>query len=461
MNWDNKVPPILQLGPDFYDETKPAVFPQKILRYWNDAVPIKIVKERLWDFKPLPENLPRPLALRYHGHQFQHYNPDLGDGRGFLYAQFLINNQWYDLGTKGSGQTIYSRRGDGRLTLKGAMREALATEMLESLNVNTSKTMCFYETGENLERGDEPSPTRSAVLTRFNLGHIRIGTFQRLSFLNQTEQLKKLVSYCLNFYYQDHFEKLDFNDEMLVASTFLRLVSERNALLVSQVMMAGFVHGVLNTDNINISGELFDYGPYRFLPHYDPLFTAAYFDHQGLYAFGRQPHTFLWNLHQLGLSLQKAYPDLPFESILENFSDHFNEGLQTHFLNRLNLISPSTDLTGDTISLFFQLMEQNKLSFEQTFFDFHSFNLQRIKKSITASHYQGPIFEKLIDHLNKMTIKDPVLSGHDYFKREKPTTLLIEEIEAIWTAIDKNDDWSLFEKKLQSIRAMRPVYKRN
>lgn len=456
--WKTSELPILQLGHDFYDTAVPAVFPEMKLRYWNSSVPITIEQKRLWDFKPLENNLPNPLALRYHGHQFQNYNPDLGDGRGFLYAQYLIDNQWYDLGTKGSGQTLYSRRGDGRLTLKGAFREALATELLESLNVTTSKTFCFFETGENLDRSDEPSPTRSAVLTRFSKGHIRIGTFQRLAFLNQTEQIKKLVSYCLHFYYQEEVKNINFDDELLVASAFLRLVSERNAKLVAEVMMAGFVHGVLNTDNINISGELFDYGPYRFLPQYDPDFTAAYFDSQGLYSFGRQPHTFLWNLHQLGLSLKRAYPDLPFEIILETFSDHFNEALQKNFLSRLNLKCTNPELTAETISLFFQMMDQKQLFFEQTFFDFHSFNLERIQKSVAHLNYEGPVFDKLIQNFSKMEVADSEKAKHNYFSLEKPTTLLIEEVESIWSHIDKNDDWSFFEKKLQSFRQIRNLY---
>lgn len=462
-DWNLNSTPILQLGPAFYDEATPATFPEKKLRYWNENVPLQINKDRLWDFKSLENNLEKPLALRYHGHQFQHYNPDLGDGRGFLYAQLLAASekgpQWYDLGTKGSGQTLYSRRGDGRLTLKGAFREALATELLESLGVNTSKTLCFYETGENLDRGDEPSPTRSAVLTRYSQGHIRIGTFQRLAFLNQTENIKKLTSYCLNFYYQMEVKDLDWNDDLLVASTFLRLVCERNAKLVSEVMMAGFVHGVLNTDNINISGELFDYGPYRFLPQYDPLFTAAYFDQQGLYAFGRQPHTFLWNLHQLGGSLERAFPGLPYESILEDFSDQFNLGLQKKFLDRLNLKCGDSNLVGETISLLFKLMDENKLYFEQTFFDFYGFEKNRIQKSIQSKSYHGETFEKLMSNFEKMEIKDPVKNNHAYFKNEKPCSLLIEEIESIWAHIADKDDWSLFENKIKNIREFRSLYK--
>jgi len=461
--WNNYAIPITQLGPEFYDVVQPAVFPQMKLRYWNDAIPLKILKERLWDFKPLENYLSTPLALRYHGHQFQHYNPDLGDGRGFLYAQHLVADQWYDLGTKGSGTTPYSRRGDGRLTLKGAFREALATELLESLGVDTSKTFCIYETGEALERSDEPSPTRSAVLTRFSRGHIRIGTFQRLAFLAQQdsaqiESLKKLTEYCLNFYYQEDYQKIDLNDDMMIATTFLRRVCEENAKLVAQVMMAGFVHGVLNTDNINISGELFDYGPYRFLPHYDPEFTAAYFDGQGLYSFGRQPHTFLWNLHQLGFSLSKAYPGLPFENILEEFSSHFNEHLQKRFQIRLNLKSDDKDMISETISLFFKLMDEKHLLFEQTFFDFHSFNEMRLQRSPQKEFYTGEIFEKLKQHLNTLTIVDSEKAKASYFKNPKPCSLLIDEIEHLWTFISKDDNWTPFDEKLKQIRSFRGLY---
>src|SRR5206468_2925888 len=155
-------------------------------------------------FRPLPGNLPQPLALRYHGHQFRVYNPDIGDGRGFLFGQLRDEaGRLLDLGTKGSGQTPYSRFGDGRLTLKGGMREVLASEMLEALGVDTSRSFSLVETGEALERHDEPSPTRSAVLVRLQHSHIRIGTFQRLAYLDETANLTKLTDYCLQHYYHE------------------------------------------------------------------------------------------------------------------------------------------------------------------------------------------------------------------------------------------------------------------
>ena len=192
--------PILDLGPAFYDVVTAADFPKAIPRFFNHRWAERVgLGDVAWEkhfarFEPLPGNLPEPLALRYHGHQFRHYNPDLGDGRGFLFAQLRDNSgRLLDLGTKGSGTTPWSRDGDGRLTLKGAVREILATEMLEALGANTSKTFSVIETGEQLHRGDEPSPTRSAVLVRLSHGHIRIGTFQRLLALEEPGHMAELI----------------------------------------------------------------------------------------------------------------------------------------------------------------------------------------------------------------------------------------------------------------------------
>ena len=177
----------------FYQKVDAATFPDHLLRYRNDRAAASIGLDGLDDaawishfgkFQSLPENFEQPLALSYHGHQFGVYNPEIGDGRGFLFAQMRDQDgRVLDLGTKGSGTTPYSRTADGRLTLKGAVREILATEMLQALGVNTSKTFSVIETGEALQRHDEPSPTRAAVLVRLSHSHIRIGSFQRLRFM--------------------------------------------------------------------------------------------------------------------------------------------------------------------------------------------------------------------------------------------------------------------------------------
>src|SRR5690348_9852480 len=241
-------PRILSLGPDFYDAVEPASFPQCTPRFlnhrWAERVGLELGDQQ-WAahfcrFEPLPDNLTEPLALRYHGHQFRVYNPEIGDGRGFLFGQLRDDkDRLLDLGTKGSGKTPYSRHADGRLTLKGGVREILATEMLEALGVNTSKSFALFETGEQLERGDEPSPTRSAVLTRLSHGHIRIGTFQRLAFFGHTENLNKLVHYCL----ENLYSEAPATDEKENALRLFDLVGQATATLAASYLAAGFVHG--------------------------------------------------------------------------------------------------------------------------------------------------------------------------------------------------------------------------
>ena len=205
-------PRITALGDGFYDEVVAARFPKLALRFRNqraaERVGLGALDASEWEshfarFDPLPDNLTKPLALRYHGHQFDVYNAALGDGRGFLFAQLEDGSppRLLDLGTKGSGRTPWSRGGDGRLTLKGGVREVLATEMLEALGVDTSQSFSLFETGESLERGDEPSPTRASVLVRLSHSHIRFGTFQRLAHLGDIARLRKLLDYSIANYF--------------------------------------------------------------------------------------------------------------------------------------------------------------------------------------------------------------------------------------------------------------------
>ncbi len=288
-------------------------------------------------FEPLEGNLPHPLALRYHGHQFRVYNPDIGDGRGFTFAQLRDGEgRLLDLGTKGSGLTPYSRTADGRLTLKGAVREILATEMLEALGANTSKTFSVIETGEELMRGDEPSPTRSAVLVRLSHGHIRIGSFQRLAALELNDEMEALVAYCLT-QFPGPPPPDDAPGREEPAVLLMHQVVERLADLAACYMVAGFVHGVLNTDNMNVTGESFDYGPWRWLPRWEPDFTAAYFDQTGLYAFGRQPEAIHWNCAQLAIALRPICDAPPLVAALERFPGLYHAAMTRRFCWRLGV----------------------------------------------------------------------------------------------------------------------------
>src|ERR1700722_2758542 len=356
-------PRFAALGAEFADPVRPADFPRSDLRFRNDRAGATVRLDALPDaewralfarFEPLPDNQAEPLAMRYHGHQFRVYNPDLGDGRGFLFAQLREagSRRLLDLGTKGSGPTPYSRTADGRLTLKGGLREVLATAMLEALGVPTSRTFSLIETGEQLQRNDEPSPTRSAVLTRLSYSHIRFGTFQRHAFFDRADLIGELVDYAAATYYPGLGNAPD------KALALFQAVQARSAELVGRWMAAGFVHGVLNTDNMNLTGESFDYGPYRFLPRNDPNFTAAYFDETGLYAFGRQPEAVFWNLRQLAGSLTLVTDAEPLVEAINGFSAAYRAALAASMLRRLGLISRGADTDIDLVNAAFKALAE-------------------------------------------------------------------------------------------------------
>jgi uncharacterized protein YdiU (UPF0061 family) len=453
------------LGDAFFDPVAPADFPKTILRHkdqrWAKRIGLGTFTEDQWlahfgRFEPLPGSFETPLALRYHGHQFRTYNPDLGDGRGFLFAQCVdpVDGRLLDFGTKGSGKTPWSRGGDGRLTLKGGVREVLATEMLEAMGVYTSKSFCLVETGEPLYRGDEPSPTRSSVLTRLSHSHIRIGTFQRLAYLEDTENLGRLVDYSIANYYPD---LADAEDK---AAALLEAVVAKVALLGAQWTAAGFVHGVLNTDNINITGESFDYGPWRFLPHYDPNFTAAYFDETGLYAFGRQPDTLSWNLTRLAECLLPLSSIEKLEPALNTVWPVFREELPRQMLRRLGLKGRDLEQDGAFVTALFGFLAASKAPYEQFFFDWRGGALSagRAARSPSAELYASEAFGPVADLMEAYGPSDDVNLGHAYFAREKPRSMVIEEMEAIWAPIAERDDWDLFESTLSEIAQMRDAY---
>lgn len=456
----------LALGEAFYDVVKPAEFPQTILRYRNDAHAARVGLGDLSDaewighfgrFEPLPGSLPQPLALRYHGHQFRSYNPDLGDGRGFLFAQMRDDRgRLLDLGTKGSGQTPYSRRGDGRLTLKGGVREVLATAMLEALGVDTSKSFSLIETGEELFRNDEPSPTRSSVLVRLSHGHIRIGSFQRLLAHNDAENLGRLLAHSVTHYAPEARR----NDSVEEATAFLESVMRKTAATAARWIAAGFVHGVLNTDNINITGESFDYGPYRFLPVYDPGFTAAYFDQTGLYAFGRQADTIAWNCARLAETLLLIAPVEPLQAVLAGYPDAFWPAMRDALSDRLGL-APVPDSEADAFSkALFQFLKESAIPFEAAMFDLYA-GPARLAKALAgerASFYAHPAFEPVKAMLEARKPGARANPAHPYFARSAPFTLLYPDIEALWEPIAARDDWSAFYAKLTEIETIRAAY---
>ncbi|MGL6042831.1 MAG: protein adenylyltransferase SelO family protein, partial [Sandaracinobacteroides sp.] len=352
-------------------------------------------------------------------HQFRTYNPELGDGRGFLFAQLLDGcGRLMDLGTKGSGRTPWSRAGDGRLTLKGGMRELLATEMLDALGVTTSRTFSLVETGEELERGDEPSPTRSAVLVRLSHSHVRYGTFQRLAALDQPADILKLVDYCLA-----NIARLDPGPDPV--ATLMGYAVEGAARLVGEWHVAGFVHGVLNTDNMNISGESFDYGPWRFLPAWQSDFTAAYFDQFGLYAFGRQAEAVHWNLVELAKALRLVAPAESLVPALQRWPELLGASVRTQALWRLGLQRSDAPAEEALVRALEVGLGESGVQPDAAWFGF------RGGRDWPEAH---PAFAPFREQLAGFRPVDGALA-HGFWADAAPCTMLVGEVEALWAAI--------------------------
>ena len=357
------------LGDQYYDEVPAAEFPLHILRFRNDQLLSKLELEpnlltddhfieafgKFQGIRPF-------LALRYHGYQFGEYNPYLGDGRGFIYGQVRgVDGELYDFGTKGSGRTPYSRNADGRLTLKGGVREVLAAEALHQLGVKTSRCLSLIETGESLWRGDEPSPTRSSVMIRFSRSHIRFGTFERLHYIQRPDLIKKLLDHVIYYYYPE----IEYDGDRYLK--FYAQLVERVALLAAQWMAAGFCHGVLNTDNMSITGESFDYGPYAFIPIYDPYFTAAYFDYGGRYSYGNQPFICRLNLEMLQIPLSLVIPSTDLESALASFDDYYSSYYQKLMVNKLGFKTLPANLASDLVKQTVDLLKESQRGYHAFF----------------------------------------------------------------------------------------------
>lgn len=457
-------PAFERLGDDFSDRVSAASFPQHILRFRNDDILAQLGLDAVTDehfieaFGKFQGRDPL-LAMRYHGYQFGTYNPALGDGRGFLYGQVRANDgELYDFGTKGSGTTPYSRGGDGRLTLKGGVREVLAAEMLHRLKVRTSRCLSLIETGEGLWRGDEPSPTRSSVMIRFSRSHIRFGTFERLDALNRKDLIAILLDHVVETYYP-HL----MNERDRYALFYAELV-EKVADLVAQWMAAGFCHAVLNTDNMSITGESFDYGPYAFIPAYQPGFTAAYFDYYGRYAYANQPEICYWNLEMLQAPLKRVISAEDLKSGLSKFVDRYEKSYRQRMLYRLGFDQLENSIAANLIYRTVQFLQESQI-------DYHDFFAQITQQFDRSwSENAGNIFSQretsntelanLFENWRQSycqalnTLSHPELEAVPVrLKTYNPEFGLVRsEIEAVWNPIADDDNWQPFYDLLTRIR---------
>ncbi|HEY9811371.1 MAG TPA: YdiU family protein [Halomicronema sp.] len=457
----NYEPAIETLGGDYFDEVAAAEFPKHILRFRNDDIlpvlglnPQQITDENFiqafgefWGVRPF-------LALRYHGYQFGEYNPNLGDGRGFLYGQVRgIDGELYDFGTKGSGRTPYSRTADGRLTLKGGVREVLAAEMLHRMKVKTSRCLSLIETGEQLWRGDEPSPTRSSVMIRFSRSHIRFGTFERLHFFKRKDLTQKLLDHVIEYYYP-HLQK----SENKYAEFYAELV-QRVAELTAHWMAAGFCHAVLNTDNMSITGESFDYGPYAFIPTYDPNFTAAYFDYYGRYSYGNQPGICRLNLELLQRPLSGIIEQQDLDSGLAKFEEYYHQAYQERMLNKLGFEKNQEEWGDDLLKATIQILSETQISYHEFFAELSRQFSPVWREDINAIFTDAEPWnliqswrEIYYHYLQKMSTDELKIIKQNLSKYNPTKVIIRPEIEAIWKPITEEDNWQPFYDLLKQIK---------
>ena len=299
----------------------------------------------------------KPLSMVYSGHQFGQYVEQLGDGRGLLFAQINSNEGLLDIHLKGAGKTPYSRFGDGRAVLRSVIREDLCGEAMHALSIPTSRALMIIGSDEMVIREKSES---AAMLVRTSKTHIRFGSFEYFHYNNKPEHVKALADFCIDSYPQY------FSRTTNAYEDFFRVIVKETANMIAHWQACGFNHGVMNTDNMSILGETFDYGPYGFMEDYNPNYVCNHSDHQGRYAFKNQPYIGLWNCSALGHALSSLISEESQGEILQTYEAIFQDTLAELYRKKLGLdLAKPEDAT--LIQGLLDIMESEKLDYTNTF----------------------------------------------------------------------------------------------
>ena len=299
----------------------------------------------------------KPLSMVYSGHQFGQYVEQLGDGRGLLFAQINSNEGLLDIHLKGAGKTPYSRFGDGRAVLRSVIREYLCGEAMYALSIPTTRALMIIGSDEMVIREKSES---AAMLVRTAKTHIRFGNFEYFHYNNKPEHVKALADFCINSYPEYFSRTKDAYED------FFRVIVKNTANMVAHWQAYGFNHGVMNTDNMSILGETFDYGPYGFMEDYNPSHICNHSDYQGRYAFKNQPYIGLWNCSALGHALSSLISEESQTKILQTYEENFQNTLAELYRKKLGLgLEEPEDAA--LIQGLLDIMESEKLDYTNTF----------------------------------------------------------------------------------------------
>ena len=352
-----------KLGQEFYQKKNPDPVVNPYLIDFNTQAskligldPKESKKEEFSQYLSGNKLLPgaKPLAMNYAGHQFGVYNPHLGDGRGLLLGEVEAEaGKIMDIYLKGCGPTCYARGFDGRATLRSSIREYLGGEALHGLGIPTSRSLAILGIGELIYR-EFPEP--AAILVRLSDSHIRFGSFECFHFSNRPDQVTILADYVISRYYP----KLQNSPDKYLL--FFRETLKKMAQLIASWQSIGFIHGVMNTDNMAISGVTFDYGPFGFIDHFNPDFTSNLSDASRHYALGRQPEIGYWNLTRLGETLSKLIPQKILAEELEQYQSIYNRFYKELLGRKLGLSILDSEFTA-LVEKMFQLLYRNPVDY--------------------------------------------------------------------------------------------------
>jgi uncharacterized protein YdiU (UPF0061 family) len=438
----------LRLPDDFYSRTTPATFQSPKLAFFNRLLAAEMGLDPdametpdgagVFSGNQIPQGA-EPIAQAYAGHQFGNFTM-LGDGRAILLGeQVTPDGIRLDVQLKGQGPTRYSRRGDGRAALGPMLREVIISEAIHALGIPTTRSLAVCATGEAVYR---ESALPGAVLTRIAASHIRVGTFEFAASLEDRESLVALTDYTLRRHYPECVGASN------PALALLEAVISRQASLIAQWMLVGFVHGVMNTDNMAISGETIDYGPCAFLDAYDPSTVFSSIDRNGRYAYGNQPKIAHWNLSRFAETLlTQIHPDektsikLATEA-LAKFSDQFNQCWLDGMRAKLGLFADEADDLA-LIDELLQWLATHGHDFTNTF---RSLNPSSpLDPSITSWH------TRWIDRL----ARQPHSIEQSVALMEKSNPVVIprnHRVEEALTSAVEFDDFAPFEKLIAVLR---------
>jgi serine/tyrosine/threonine adenylyltransferase len=344
-----------ELPADFYSRVKPTPFnkPPYLVSFNTDVArligldPDEAQREDLLQYISGAKAWPgsQPLAMLYAGHQFGHYVPQLGDGRAVLLGEVRHQDQNWDLQVKGSGQTPYSRQGDGRAVLRSSIREYLCSEAIHGLGIPTTRALCMLGSHEEVYRENIET---GAMLVRVAQSHVRFGSFEVFFYREQHAQIKTLADYVIEHHYPHLAEE---KDKYVL---WLREIVKRTARLMAQWQAVGFSHGVMNTDNMSILGLTLDYGPFGFMDAFNPGYICNHSDHSGRYAFDQQPGIGLWNLTCLAQALTPLITVDAAKQALEDYEPEFIHHYYDLMRAKLGLKETneqSVEITNDLLAL--------------------------------------------------------------------------------------------------------------